>query len=159
VAVRSLSTVFGTPTILRPSCDRRLAAARVPSPPMAMRASTPNDSRVDLMLAAPPLGPSNGFVREVPRMVPPCLEIPRTLSLGSSSTSPFTTPRHPSWNPTKVWPWALMPLSTAPRMTAFSPGQILAPAVTAWPSGTFQTPRSDACLPLWWPRPCLLWQG
>lgn len=39
-------------------------------------------------------------------MVPPCLEIPRTSSLGSSSTSPSTTPRHPSWNLTKVWPFS-----------------------------------------------------
>ena len=115
--------VLGTPTTGSPASARRLAPARVPSPPIAITASMLLLSRTLAMFSGPPWGPSNGLVREVPRMVPPSRARPRTLWRGSSMMSPSTTPRQPSRKPTNSWPKDLMPCSTAPRITALSPGQ------------------------------------
>ena len=52
-------------------------------------------------------GPSSdlyGFVREVPRIVPPRVSNPRVVSIDSGMLPPSITPRHPWRYPTNVCP-------------------------------------------------------
>ena len=63
-----------------------------------------------------------GFVRVVPRIVPPRGRIPETSRRPSGSTIPSTSPRQPSRTPTTSQPRSSARRVTA-RMTAFSPGQ------------------------------------
>src|SRR6218665_1543255 len=74
-------------------------------------------------MASGPPPPSNGFVREDPRMVPPCFERPRTSQRVMGIVSPSTTPRHPHRNPTNSAPCEITPFKTAPRITALRHGQ------------------------------------
>jgi hypothetical protein len=88
-----LSIVFGTPTIGMPASDSRCAAASVPSPPIAMSASTPPSAITSATRSAPPN--SNGLVRDDPRMVPPCFEMPITCGRPSGTVSFSTSPFQP----------------------------------------------------------------
>src|SRR5207247_1492943 len=81
----------------------------------------PEQAEVATTLSAPP-STLNGFVREVPRIVPPRGMIPEIRSLPSSCDLPSTKPFHPSWTPTTSTPRSIECRVTA-RMTAFSPGQ------------------------------------
>ncbi len=98
VADRSLSIVFGTPTtgdaLRRRACWRR---PRVSSPPIAMSASMP--FRLERLPAPGSTPPSTlyGFVRDVPRMVPPRGRMPRMkCDVERASCGPRSTPRQPS---------------------------------------------------------------
>lgn len=75
------------------------------------------------MFSAPPRSPSYGFVRLVPRIVPPTFDSPFTSCRVSGMKSPSTSPRHPSRIPTNSRSYEVVPLSTMPRMTALRPGQ------------------------------------
>ncbi len=83
VPTMSLSIVFGTPTIGRPSsaCSR-LATDSEPLPPMTMSASRPRSAIVPATSAAPP-SVSNGLPRLVPSTVPPRGSVPRIDSMVS----------------------------------------------------------------------------
>ncbi len=94
VAERSLSMVFGTPTTAIPSAPAAAATPRVSSPPMTISASIRSRSR-EARTRARPSSIFTGFVREVPRMVPPRWISPRVLESVSSITSPSSTPRQP----------------------------------------------------------------
>src|SRR3954453_15840082 len=63
-----------------------------------------------------------GFVRLVPRIVPPRGRIPETSRSERSRNVPSTRPRQPSTMPTQSQPSA-SELRTTARMTAFKPGQ------------------------------------
>src|SRR5690554_3655022 len=75
------------------------------------------------MRSGPPFSPSNGLVLLVPRIVPPCFESPRTACRSRVMKSSSTSPRHPCRKPTSSASCESTPLSTAPRMTAFKPGE------------------------------------
>ena len=114
--------VLGTPTTLMPFCTSALATPWVSSPPMVMSAS----SWLALMLArhlSMPPSILRGLVREVRRMVPPSCRMPDTVSMVRGMVLFSTTPRQPSIKPTNSSLWWKMPLRTAARITAFSPGQ------------------------------------
>ena len=64
-----------------------------------------------------------GFVREVPRMVPPRVSRPFVDAVDSGMLSPSSTPRQPWRYPMKEWPYTVSPLRTTARMTALRPGQ------------------------------------
>ena len=98
VRERSLSIVFGTPTMRTPFVARALAIASEPSPPIATTASMPlawralTSSSVRSTSATVPSGCFTGNLRGlpafvVPMMVPPRCVMPRTVS-GVSGTSP-----------------------------------------------------------------------
>src|SRR5699024_5413486 len=61
---------LGTPMTGTPLSASHFAPLSVPSPPMAMSASTPASSRLDLMVSNPALNLS-GCKRPVPKIVPP----------------------------------------------------------------------------------------
>ncbi len=105
-----------------PSSLRRFAAASVPSPPMAISDVMPCSSMTWAMRSGPPPF-SNGFVREVPRIVPPCFEMPMTWARPRGMVSPSTTPFQPLRKPTNSRPYRFVPVKTAERITALRPGQ------------------------------------
>src|SRR5204862_44961 len=121
VTDRSLSIVFGTPTVGKPASCSFAATLSVSSPPMGTSASTAWCRKVSITRAIPSFSLA-GFVREVPRMVPPIGRMPRTSAGVSSSmrpssrqpAQPFLTPLTwcPSWNARRA---------TA-RIAALSPG-------------------------------------
>ena len=121
VPPRSLSIVFGTPTTGMPaSCRRSGDAERV--------LAADRDQRVDAARAqrrADRVGPSlpsaKGFVREVPRIVPPRGRMPRCCQRQLDRLV-AEQPAQPWRKPTKLWPLG-SPLRTTPRITAFRPGQ------------------------------------
>ncbi len=80
VPSRSLSIVLGTPTTGTPSWLSRPATPSVSSPPMGMSASMPRRSRPARTAAVPSAPSAYGFVRDVPRIVPPRGRIPAVLS-------------------------------------------------------------------------------
>src|SRR3954447_2474605 len=63
-----------------------------------------------------------GFVRLVPRIVPPRGRMPETARSERPRNVPSTRPRQPSRMPTQSQPSA-SELRTTARLTAFSPGQ------------------------------------
>ena len=130
VAPRSLSIVFGTPTTFTPcSAWSAAAAPSVSSPPIAISPSRCRLCIVSLTRA----GPSScfrGFVRDVPRIVPPRGRIPRVDSIVSSSNRFSSGPRQPSRNPMIACPCVSIPLRTIARIAAFSPGQSPPPVRT-----------------------------
>ncbi len=71
----------------------------------------------------------NGFVRDVPRIVPPLGRIPDTEKSVSGSTSPSMRPCHPFRIPSVSKSYFIPALSTA-RITALSPGQSPPPVRT-----------------------------
>ena len=87
-------------------------------------------SKVSRDPLAAPSSRLNGFVREVPRIVPPRGRIPRVDSIVSSSASPSSGPRQPSRKPTISSPCRSMPLRTTARITALRPGQSPPPVST-----------------------------
>jgi hypothetical protein len=94
VADRSLSIVLGTPTTFTPSVASLCATPSVSSPPIAMSAETRSLASVAFTLAAPS-SDLYGFVRDVPRIVPPRGSSPRTEPTLRSMDSPVITPRQP----------------------------------------------------------------
>src|SRR3972149_6659540 len=116
----SLSIVFGIPTTRTPSSNNFCATLRVSSPPMATRASIPRARRRSRIRCGPP-STLNGFVRDVPRMVPPRCRIPRTSSGVSSTTSSLSNPNQPLRMPTISYRSRLPARATA-LIAAFSPG-------------------------------------
>src|SRR3972149_4308151 len=116
----SLSIVFGIPTTRTPSSDNFCATLRVSSPPMATRASI-SRARGRSRIRCGPRSPLNGFVRDVPRMVPPRCRIPRTSSGVSSTTSSLSNPNQPLRMPTISYRSRLPARATA-LIAAFSPG-------------------------------------
>src|SRR5690349_169673 len=129
VAARSLSIVFGTPTTGMPSSCSLPATPRVSSPPIGISASR----LLAFMAALTLFRPSSTLytlVRDDPRIVPPRCRMPRVLSSVSSTPSLLMTPAQPCRKPQNSCPWALIPLRTTPRMTAFSPGQSPPPVST-----------------------------
>ena len=154
VAARSLSMVFGTPTIFTPrfaSCD---AIRSDPSPPTAIRASTPRaSSRATTSSPRSTISDepssrttrqSKGFPRlVVPRMVPPRWVMPRTSFAPrgiTPSSSPERRPSYPFRIPSTSHPRPSADRTTA-RITALSPGASPPPVLIAM--------RMRACLPLW----------
>jgi len=118
-----LSIVFGTPTTGMPSACRRSATPSVSSPPIGISASI-SRARIAASTAAVPSRPSAyGFVRDVPRIVPPRGRIPDVLASVSSSASFSITPAQPWRKPTKLLPSSASPRRTTARITAFNPGQ------------------------------------
>jgi len=101
---RSLSIVFGTPRTEKPCSLWSLEAApSVSSPPIAISPSRWSE----LIVSSTRAGPSSclkGFVREVPRIVPPRGRMPRVDSIVSSSYSLSSGPFQPSRKPTITWP-------------------------------------------------------
>ena len=83
----------GTPDDGMPCSCRRSATPSVSSPPIGISASTPRASSVRLTTAAPSAPSAKGFVREVPRIVPPRGRIPAVLSSVSSTALSASTPR------------------------------------------------------------------
>ena len=118
---RSLSMVFGMPTTFSPLSKSFFATPSVSSPPIATTAWMLFCSSVRKTASTPP-SRLNGFVREVPRMVPPRWRMPETDCRFSRKWFPSMSPRHPSRMPTNSKPW-LSPRRTTARMTAFRPGQ------------------------------------
>src|SRR6202012_1020343 len=147
--------VLGTPTTFTPSAYSLVAAPSVSSPPIAISASTPSPARLSLIRSAPdgplPLS-ANGFVRDVPRIVPPRGRMARTACTSRGTVSPSSGPRQPSRKPTNSYPYSCTPLRTTARITAFRPGQspppvrtptLMAPTlvVTGWPGLQFAAGR------------------
>ena len=78
-------------------------------------------------------GPSsslNGFVRDVPRIVPPRGRIPRVDSIVELVDSASSTPLPPVAEADDRLPVTSMPLRTIARITALSPGQSPPPVST-----------------------------
>ena len=123
VPPRSLSIVFGTPTIGIPSSCSSSATPSVSSPPIGISASMPRRSSVARIASSPPMPSANGLVREVPRIVPPRGRMPTVLCRSSSIASSSSTPAQPWRKPRKECSPRARPLRTAARITAFSPGQ------------------------------------
>jgi hypothetical protein len=98
VADRSLSIVFGTPTMATPSPASLLATPSVSSPPMATSASMARSAKVCFTRSTPP-STLYGLVREDPRMVPPLGSVPRSRSTFIGIVAFSTTPLQPSLNP------------------------------------------------------------
>ena len=134
MAPRSLSIVFGTPTTGSPCSPSLVATPSVSSPPIAISASTPRPARLSLIRSMPLRPPPpvffNGFVLEVPRIVPPRGRMPRTAWMSRGIVSPSSGPRHPSRNPTNSSPYSCTPLRTTARITALRPGQSPPPVRT-----------------------------
>ena len=97
-------------------------APSVPSPPMATKPSSRWRSTASRTRSTPS---SNwyGWMRDVPRMVPPRGRIPRHRSTSSSSQSSSSTPRHASRNPMMEPSYTRWVLRTTARITALRPGQ------------------------------------
>ena len=70
-----------------------------------------------------------GFVREVPKMVPPRGKIPETDKSESGSTMPLTSPSQPFLIPSTLYS-SITARRTMARITAFSPGQSPPPVKT-----------------------------
>ena len=122
--------VFGTPTTLTPIWCSFVATPSVSSPPMATTAPTFSMERFWSTISAPP-GFLNGFVRLVPRMVPPRWRIPLVASrVRRSCSGGSIRPRHPSRTPMISRP-CCSPRRTTARITALSPGQSPPPVRTA----------------------------
>src|SRR3989475_5010992 len=76
-----------------------------------------------------------GFVREVPRIVPPSGRMPRTSAGRSSSMTPLSRqPAQPFWTPLTEWPSWNARRATA-RIAAFSPGASPPPVRTPMRTG------------------------
>ncbi len=139
---RSLSMVFGTPTMGMPLSVKRVAIRKAPSPPMAMRASAPTSrkrrmmsSETSIVTFLPSRSARNSKgcpLLTVPRMVPPRWAMPRTLSRVSSMSPSAGFSRRP-WYPRRM-PVTRQPRRSADnvtaRMTAFSPGASPPPVLT-----------------------------
>ncbi len=135
-------TVVGVPKTIdndlsatgTPCSPRRAATPSVSSPPIAISASTPRPARLSLIRSMPLRPPLpvlfSGFVRDVPRIVPPRGRMPRTACTSRGIVSPSSGPRHPSRNPTNSRPYSCTPLRTTARITAFKPGQSPPPVRT-----------------------------
>ena len=117
----SLSIVFGTPTSGTPSSQSASALRSVPSPPTTISPSSRSPSIAPLTDAAPSPW-TYGSRRDVPRIVPPRCRMPRTASRSSGRKRPSISPSQPSRMPTTSAP-CCRARATAPRITAFSPGQ------------------------------------
>ena len=122
VPAMSLSIVLGTPTTGNPSSCISRAQERVPSPPTTTSASTSRASSVERHASTPPSTP-NGWIREVPRTVPPRGRSPRQASTSRSIASSSMTPFQPSRKPRTVPSWSRSTRRTTARMTALRPGQ------------------------------------
>src|SRR6266481_17454 len=130
VPERSLSMVLGTPTMLTPIWCSLVATPSVSSPPMATTAPTFRAFRFLITVSAPP-GFLKGFVRLVPRIVPPRWRIPLVASRVSRSCSGGSSrPRQPSRTPITSKP-CCSPRRTTARITALRPGQSPPPVRTA----------------------------
>src|SRR5437763_2774418 len=150
VPPRSLSIVFGTPTIGSPSAPRRAAAPSVSSPPITISPSTSSSARFERIRSAPS-SRASGLVREEPRIVPPRGRMPRTDSIVSSSDTFSIGPRQPSRKPRIECPCWSMPLRTTARITAFRPGQSPPPVRTPMRISRPTYPRRGRSrLPAWW---------
>ena len=103
VMATSLSIVLGTPTTSKPRSAISDAHDRVPSPPMAMSASS-SRPRIVSVARDMPSGRLNGVWRDVPSIVPPMGSRPRQASTSSCTQSSSTTPRQPSMNPIMLSP-------------------------------------------------------
>src|SRR5882762_7188463 len=136
VPERSLSMVFGTPTMFTPMAENLVATPSVSSPPMATTAPTLSALRFFSTISGPLAGFLNGLVREVPRMVPPRWRMPLVASRVSRSCSGGSSrPRQPSRIPITSSP-CCSPLRTTARITALRPGQSPPPVRTAIFIGT-----------------------
>src|SRR6266567_1215917 len=129
----SLSIVLGTPTTGMPVAMSCRAMLRVPSPPIAMSASSrraPNAATSSSERSRSSQVPSGRCRRHlkgsprlvVPRMVPPRCVMPRTWAgpRGTTSSSP-SRPSKPRRMPRHSHPRCTA-ARTAPRMTALRPG-------------------------------------
>src|SRR5438132_4712168 len=130
VPERSLSMVLGIPTTFTPIWWSLVATPRVSSPPMATTAPTFSAERFRTTISAPP-GFLNGFVRLVPRIVPPRGRMPLVASRVSRKWSGGSIrPRQPSRTPITSRP-CCSPRRTTARITALRPGQSPPPVRTA----------------------------
>src|SRR3954464_12786313 len=131
VPERSLSMVFGTPTTFTPIAESLVATPRVSSPPIATTAPTFSDLRFRITMSGPFAGFLNGFVREVPRRVPPRWSVPLVASrVSRKCIGGSRRPRHPSRIPITSRP-CCSPRRTTARITALRPGQSPPPVSTA----------------------------
>ena len=130
-----MSIVFGTPTTLSPFRCNSSAIFSVPSPPITIRASSPNSFALRITSSETSRTVDTSFSRNlylngsprlvVPRIVPPRGRIPitslrertRSFSCGQSR------PSKPSSMPRTFHPYFMMAQFTAARITAFKPGQ------------------------------------
>src|SRR4051794_8121263 len=99
----------------------------------------------------------NGLVRDDPRIVPPRGRMPRVVSTSSVIVRFSIGPFQPSRNPRNSWPYVSLPLRTAARITALSPGQspppvsipirmpgsLYRPISLGWPNVTFSIVATD----------------
>src|SRR5512138_112744 len=118
---RSLSIVLGTPTTETPRPKNFSATPSVSSPPIAISASIRSREIVASTFSGPP-STLNGFVRDVPRIVPPRGSRPRVLSEFSTTAFPSIRPLQPSEKPVNSSAYVFSPLRTRARITAFNPG-------------------------------------
>src|SRR3989338_1459007 len=98
--------VLGIPTMGKHSFEKRLAKDMVPSPPTQTRASNWPERKkrracleTSLYSTFKPLrfAYKKGLVRlVVPRIVPPCVKIPETLSIVKGRKRPSINPAKPS---------------------------------------------------------------
>src|SRR5438105_593778 len=131
VPERSLSIVFGTPTTWMPIDENFVATPSVSSPPIATMAPTFSAFRFLSTMSGPLTGFLNGFVRDVPRIVPPRWRMPLVASRVSRSCSGGSSrPRQPSRTPITSSP-CCSPRRTTARITALRPGQSPPPVRTA----------------------------
>ena len=87
--------VLGTPTTGRPSSNSSAVAASVPSPPTLTIASMPLSASV-WRTRSTPLGTPYGCTRDVPSIVPPRGNMPRTRSMSRRIQRSSITPNQPS---------------------------------------------------------------
>src|SRR2546422_9097499 len=107
-----------------------VAPRRFLPPPMATTAPTFSAERLRTTISAPP-GFLNGFVRLVPRIVPPRWRMPLVASRVSRKWSGGSIrPRQPSRTPITSRP-CCSPRRTTARITALRPGQSPPPVRTA----------------------------
>ena len=145
VAERSLSIVFGTPTTLH-AVARRACARRRACPRRRSRSARRRGRAASVAFTC--AGPSSvlyGFVRDVPRIVPPRGSSPRTEPTRRSHRLARRSRRASRGGSRRsLWPYSPSPLRTTARITALSPGQ--SPPPVSMPIR--MEPHSPSC-----PRP------
>ncbi len=118
----SLSMVFGTPTIGKPSSLYSFPATpKVSSPPIAIKASRPSSRKEAFAFSTPP-GILYGFVRDDSKTVPPRQRISSTYALSIGLSIFSSNPFHPCPRPITSYP-SFRSLMDAPLIAGLSPGQ------------------------------------